>query len=338
MTIALTPSVHDMDVPVKTKTMNSIDSIIFNSDNGPVANLLHKDATQMNKMKGSNNHGQPTRMVRFFDSNVSEEEKRSFSDQSIESDLIQVLKDRLTEVQSDLKTERAIRIRKEKNLIKLAMELNKRTIDAHDGEEKIENMTWRINTMETLLKSSQHEVSQQVLTYKDILCENDLKIAEHNDLILNLRMQLAQASSEINRLRGESRGDKSKPTSNIPKLPTFQTITKRMLTLCFVLSVVCVGSLAMFQKISPVSMHGFCSQAMPGAGISTNSDTSTMVSPWSVHQLFIDQAFDLMCGGKKSVTMHRKNISSQSRSGSSKILISKRPDLWRRILRGHGTH
>jgi hypothetical protein len=274
--------------------MNKIDSIIFHSDDGPVTSLFQKDTTPEDSAADLTDYGQHPRTVRFLDSEVFEEEKRSLSDHSMESDLVQVLKERLAEVQADLKMERAIRKRKDKNLVKLAKELNRRTSEVQEKEEVMDDMAARIKSMESTL-------TKQLLSYRDVSIDNESKIAAFDESIMSLRMQLAQATSESSSLRAKLREEAAthmNESHSITKLESLQprSMSERKVWIALS-SLACILFSSSSMWFSPISMNGICSPAMPGSFLSHKNNSGAMMSPWWAHRSFKDQAFDMICHG-----------------------------------------
>ena len=145
---------------------SSVESILFQEDEGPVSSFLN-DTADLNVTTPVSTSQQPSKIgsigtstissaevhdaangparnVRFIDLDSFEEEKRSIPEQESTNEVSIILRERIVQVQSELVTEKAMRKKKEKNLIKLAKELNKRSSDAQEKDNKILEITNKV--------------------------------------------------------------------------------------------------------------------------------------------------------------------------------------------------
>jgi hypothetical protein len=323
--------------------MSNIDSILFDQDDGPASVLfmdkssgvdstldsIHPDqfcddsGTHDGVYKSSEDHHLiNSRNVRFIDMDVSEEEKRSQSDPGSESDLIQLLRERLVQVQTDLSTERATRKRKDKNLVKLAKELNKRTSDSHEKESKIHEMAKRINEMESSVQSHHIENVQEVQTYREAYRENETRIVELDGAVSNLRKQLLEANLEADLLRTKlssdmiqgapRQADENENRTMDEGIAVHQNRSQlsrlgRAIFISLLFSLMVVTAILHFGNSSElISLNSVCAPVMPGSVLQNYSKSDVFEAPWWAPSTMKTQLFEIFCPDRPRTRMSWK--------------------------------
>jgi hypothetical protein len=118
---------------------------------------------------------------------LNEQEKESF-----------VLHEQLKNVLVDLSAEKAMRLRKEKSLIKLAKEIKKRNEESELHERKLVQMATLINNLQIELQQQQQRHVNQITSLTN---EKEQQIRVLEETIETLRAELQVAQSELELLR-----------------------------------------------------------------------------------------------------------------------------------------
>lgn len=291
---------------------NNIDSILFENDKGPASNFLNNLSSHEMKqqqirivttsatptLENEDIHG--SRNVRFSDLD-SLEEKKSQSEQDCGPDAIQLLRECLSQVQTDLSAERVMRKRKEKNLVKLAKELNKRTSDAHLKETTINEMTTTITELEGKLQNNHRENAQDLQTYRAACRENETKISELDSAVSALRKELLEANLEADHLRTRLSMNSVKPTVrtlDFSPNPTMKTTEKSNFSLKYSIVFMILASCTFFAVSRDIlSIDAICSPVIPGSVLTTSVD-GTVSAPWWAPESMKVQSFNTVCGDR----------------------------------------
>jgi hypothetical protein len=132
---------------------------------------------------------------------------------------------KLKQAELDYSAEKARRKKSSRSTIKLAKEINKRTIEATAQQKAIATLTTANATLDTKLTATRKELDERIAAseianrdhhmhlseaqqkYRDTCDENDRRMAEmtklHNDEVENLRRQLTAQNRDLDMLRGK---------------------------------------------------------------------------------------------------------------------------------------
>lgn len=132
---------------------------------------------------------------------------------------------KLKQAELDYSAEKARRKKSSRSTIKLAKEINKRTIEATAQQKAIATLTTANATLDTKLTATRKELDERIAAneianrdhhfhlaeaqqrYRDTCDENDRRMAEmtklHNDEVENLRRQLTTQNRDLDMLRGK---------------------------------------------------------------------------------------------------------------------------------------
>lgn len=89
-----------------------------------------------------------TRNVRFTDTTKNNVDKKDLPAGESVPETMASLQDRVLELQIELSAEKSMRKRKDRNLVKLAKELNRRISESYDKEVKVQEMSKTINELQ----------------------------------------------------------------------------------------------------------------------------------------------------------------------------------------------
>lgn len=183
------------------------------SDSGTSFNSAHEKIAEIHFANTSNNgknslgdHGSEAvhhRNVRFSESTSFDSIEKSVQDLGSGAELIQVLRERLTHLQVDLQAERTLRKRKDKNLIKLAKELNRRSTSVQEKDVKIKEMETTVRELEFKIEKSQRESSEQIQAELSKSRAHGIRILELDGIVSELRKQLLDSHMEAECLRSK---------------------------------------------------------------------------------------------------------------------------------------
>jgi hypothetical protein len=213
---------------------------------------------------------------------LNEQEKESF-----------VLHEQLKNVLVDLNAEKAMRLRKDKSLIKLAKEIKKRNEETELHERKLVQMATLINNMQIELQQQQQRHVNQVTSLTN---EKEKQILVLEETIETLRAELQAARSDIERLRNPA----PEPVAHMEKEVTvsksssvdehlFSEVVKAV---CMVFSVFVPIVLLVLNMVDPSFVPGsiaevrnvMCAPLRPGTKLLPHPKVEEMLyeGPWWV--------------------------------------------------------
>ena len=132
---------------------------------------------------------------------------------------------KLKQAELDYSAEKARRKKSSRSTIKLAKEINKRTVEAAAQQKAIAKLTTANATLDTKLSATRKELDERITVsestnrenhlhlseaqqkYRETCDENDRRAAEmtrlHNQEVENLRRQLSASNRDLDLLRGK---------------------------------------------------------------------------------------------------------------------------------------
>eukprot|EP00544_Gedaniella_sp_CCMP2646_P006233 CAMPEP_0202503016 /NCGR_PEP_ID=MMETSP1361-20130828/40653_1 /ASSEMBLY_ACC=CAM_ASM_000849 /TAXON_ID=210615 /ORGANISM="Staurosira complex sp., Strain CCMP2646" /LENGTH=425 /DNA_ID=CAMNT_0049136151 /DNA_START=9 /DNA_END=1286 /DNA_ORIENTATION=- len=235
---------------------------------------------------------------------------------------------KLKQAELDYSAEKARRKKSSRSTIKLAKEINKRTVEAASQQKAIEKLTTANATLDTKLSATRKELDERIAVsesanrenhlhlseaqkkYRETCDENDRRVAEmtrlHNQEVENLRRQLSAANRDLDMLRGKLISLEVKEAERIAEHTVYTGIDPteaRKRTLKQQRKTITVGAIALavawFYQVTAFSLDAICGPAMPGT---TLSKESTYEAPWFAPSPLKSSAFDL-CGARERVSM-----------------------------------
>lgn len=116
---------------------------------------------------------------------------------------VEMLHQQLKNALANLSAEKAMRSRKEKNLVKLAKELNKRSEDADLKERKLVEMAETVNTLQASLRHQRADHCADQERHLAFVADSEERSSRLEQAAAALRSELAAAKLQIDALRGE---------------------------------------------------------------------------------------------------------------------------------------
>jgi hypothetical protein len=235
---------------------------------------------------------------------------------------------KLKQAELDYSAEKARRKKSSRSTIKLAKEINKRTVEAAAQQKAIEKLTTANATLDTKLSATRKELDERITVsestnrenhlhlseaqkkYRETCDENDRRVAEmtrlHNQEVENLRRQVSAANRDLDMLRGKLVSLEVKEAERIAEHTVYTGIDPteaRKRTLKQQRKTITVGAIALavawFYQVTAFSLDAICGPAMPGT---TLSKESTYEAPWFAPSPLKSSAFYL-CGARERVSM-----------------------------------
>eukprot|EP00521_Asterionellopsis_glacialis_P009098 CAMPEP_0195286050 /NCGR_PEP_ID=MMETSP0707-20130614/3657_1 /TAXON_ID=33640 /ORGANISM="Asterionellopsis glacialis, Strain CCMP134" /LENGTH=408 /DNA_ID=CAMNT_0040345643 /DNA_START=273 /DNA_END=1499 /DNA_ORIENTATION=- len=254
------------------------------------------------------------------------------------------------QVQIDLSAEKAVRKKKERNLIKLAKELNKRaeeqkkhaaqTTQMDDKvaklQEKVETTKKELEQMTELQERKSHEHHVEITALQDKYRQ---AMKEHNEKTEDLRREILEANLTADKLRSKlarlemvhapdhadmiaertmrdamSTAAMNQDDDVTTPAPPRKKKTRIMVPLLMGMIAIVVG---IMHNMDMLSWNAMCSPTMPGTTFS-NTNASTE-APWWAPPPLKSPLFSVMCGEERVQT--RMEYTHNSGNGQHKLAL-----------------
>lgn len=206
----------------------------------------------------------------------------SGSDEHFLENKVDDVNQQLQQALADLSAERVLRKQKEKNLVKLAKELNKRSADAALKERKLIQMSETVNSMHAALQQQRQIQCIDQHRYQTAVQESDEQAAFLKETSATLRSELKEAKLHLELLRSQLA---SHSGSNIIRYAVLS------------------GLAILFAVVSvPTSgiVNATCAPIRPGSRFFPNphrDQPDAFEAPWWAPHGTKETAFSWMCGG-----------------------------------------
>jgi hypothetical protein len=269
-----------------TPVTSNLSSILLNADE---ASPTMTTTTGKDDGKGDSkeNAAENQRTVRFSEIQLS------FSSEEDTDGLIEKLRSQLTQAQVDLSGEKAIRRRKEKNLVKLAKELSHRQTEAELKDRKIKQLEGRIDETEKLLEEMKRDVEDAAQKHRAAVRENDALVTELEQTVRSLRKELFESNLERDRLRATSGAGELVQSAVAEKSALSSSVSR--LTVKRIMIAAALGA-AVAAAVFGVP-NAVCAPVRPGRKLTPDAD-SVFEAPWWAPSPVKEVAFAAVCGSR----------------------------------------
>lgn len=188
----------------------------FKSTSSLVNRILNEDESQSESMSiTGESPGTPSRRVRSVQFALDAPSVASNLDDATEEQLLKriaKMQDIITQTQIDWSGEKALRKRKDKNLVKLAKELQKRATDLEVKDKQIAKMTSMVNNISDQYKLADTNLTRSEGKYRAAMMEVEARFAnvqmQHrstcNDLEQRYRTACAEHEAKLSKVQKEN--------------------------------------------------------------------------------------------------------------------------------------
>eukprot|EP00978_Attheya_sp_CCMP212_P017979 scaffold48654_cov51-Attheya_sp.AAC.1 len=241
------------------------------------------------------------------------------------------IREQASQLKIDYSGEKALRKKKEKNIIKLAKQLNIRSGDIADRDRRIDLMVHRLAERETKLETTKRELDELTSKsektsreyhaeitasqnkYREACRESDIRISELNDAHAkqceNLRRTILSTNLEADKLRmqvaglqmRQAPGDADAIMARTMRNATTGADSREQLEdwyrrnkFVVLITIICIPLLALIFKGDLLSLDAMCAPCIPGTEFGPHPVTCD--APWWAPGPVKQGAFDLMCG------------------------------------------
>lgn len=218
------------------------------------------------------------------------------------SDVIMTLRKRISDLRMELKSEKSLRKREDRNLVKLAQELNKRIDEANEKEVKVQELMKTINDLESKVQNRYHETKQDFHVQFRAYQDDETRILELDTSVTKLRQQLFDATIEADNLR-------AKLAANVIMQTKKEEIFRNNLrdpfsTSNVIVIILSVAVATLFLGDSGLlSLNAVCSPIIPGKYL----ETGTFDAPWWAPATLKAEMFHNVCGRRPRTRISLKN-------------------------------
>jgi hypothetical protein len=221
------------------------------------------------------------------------------------------LRDKLTQAKIDLSAEKTVRKRKEKNLVKLAKELNRRASESDLMSTTLAEKEEEIKAKDKRIEELKREMEEDEKRYRVFRKENEKRCEEYEDTVQTLRKKLLESSLEVDRLNAkivtlqqathqQTQSAREEVVSRSIDKPALQGGNEKgvigflgLLVVIVTLSVLAVRQVSL--------MDGLCSPLRPGT-VLTDDVPVAAEAPWWAPDAFKSQAWRTVCGAARPRT------------------------------------
>lgn len=293
--------------------VSKVNAILFKSDQGPVSNLLLDD--ELSNVLPTTSPPPPTREIQFpRNTNMPDgiSPQRTSPQRSIHFDaslatsyvldeeivqlrhtaaIVANLQIKLKDAKHQAAHERAMRKRKEKNLIKLAKEMNVRNQEKGKISNAVHEMEETIIDLEERLAIKSRE-----LVRLEAVCE------QHRHTVHCAEVE--QAKHEAKLARQELLDVIHGATHRSPKSSSLGTVVQHVI--CYtILLMVCSIAFLRSPLVHPSVMNIVCAPMPPGSYVaaSDTDESRVFTAPYWAPEVYKRELFAVLCPGRKHTTL-----------------------------------
>mmetsp|Transcript_28988 Transcript_28988/g.40627 ORF Transcript_28988/g.40627 Transcript_28988/m.40627 type:complete len:471 (+) Transcript_28988:274-1686(+) len=349
LSIYSTDEENDTDILNKSFVRTILDSASQRTLDGPTSASASGSASTDIITNKKNGGGAPRVSFSGVDSVTSEGSLRDKTvDQLIEK--VEALTLAKKQVQIDLSAEKAVRKKKERNLIKLAKELNKRAEEQKNYSTKAAKMDEKVLGLQEKLESTKQELEDIKEKHEKKSHEHHVEITalqdkyraatkEHNDKTEELRREILEANLTADKLRSKLArlemvhspdhadmiaertmresamydNDESTDETTTPKRKK-----KSRMILPIMMCMIAIG-VGIMHNMDLLSLNAMCGPVMPGT---TYRDTNaSSEAPWWTPAPLKATVFGTVCSSEEKRVRTRMEYTHHSGSGQHKLTL-----------------
>lgn len=326
------PPIMDRLEP-SSHVVNKVNAILFKSDQGPVSNLLQE--TNVNEEDDA--FPPPTDEIQFPCSKMPDgispqrfgvSPQRSIHFDSslatsyvLDEEIVQLrhtaaivanLQTKLKEAKQQAAEERTQRKRKEKNLIKLAKEMNHRNQEQSKVDKKMEEMEETIADLEERLNSKRQELprlqalcEQKEVSLNQVQATSERHLAELEQAKREARLAREELLQVIGNTQKNVEPTVSESRIPEPKQPSSSSALRGVAVsvqqVAFYAILITMASIAFLRSglVHPDVMNILCAPIPPGSYIpAADNNTNLFIAPYWAPAVYRRELFAMVCPGR----------------------------------------